>query len=83
MCLAIPAKIKSIDGHMAEVEIGGVSRQVNLQLTPEARENDYVLVHAGFAIHTVDEEEAQQTLSLFEEMGAWEEVSAAEVPKKA
>ncbi len=83
MCLAIPAKIKSIDGHMAEVEIGGVSRQISLELTPEARENDYVLVHAGFAIHTVEEKEAQQTLDLFEEMVALEEGSAAEVPRKA
>ena len=53
---------------MADVEVGGVSRQVSLQLTPEAREGNYVLVHAGFAIHVIDEQEARETLSLLEEL---------------
>ncbi len=70
MCVAIPAKIKKIEGFMADVEVGGVLRQVSLQLTPEAKNDDYVLVHAGFAIQIVDEEEARQTLMLFEELGA-------------
>jgi hydrogenase expression/formation protein HypC len=73
MCVAIPARIISIEGILAEVEVGGVSRQVSLQLTPEAQEGDYVLVHAGFAIHIIDEEEARETLRLFEELGASEE----------
>ncbi|MGQ9694687.1 MAG: HypC/HybG/HupF family hydrogenase formation chaperone [Thermodesulfobacteriota bacterium] len=68
MCVAIPAKITSIDGLWAEVEIGGVSRQVSLQLTPQAKKGDYVLVHAGFAINIVDEIEAQETLKLFAEL---------------
>ena len=72
MCVAIPAKVKSIEGHMAEVEAGGISRKVSLQLTPEARKDDYVLVHAGFAIHVIDEQEARETLRLFEELGALE-----------
>ena len=72
MCVAIPAKVKSIEGHLAEVEVGGISRTVSLQLTPEARKDDYVLVHAGFAIHVIDEQEARQTLRLFEELGALE-----------
>ena len=70
MCVAIPAQIKSIEGVMADVEVGGASRKVSLQLTPEARQGDYVLVHAGFAIHVVDEEEALKTLALFREMEA-------------
>jgi len=73
MCVAIPAKVKSIDGLMADVEIGGVSRQVSLQLTPEAQKDDYVLVHAGFAIHIIDEEEAQETMKLFQELQALED----------
>ena len=73
MCVAIPAKIQSIEGHMAEVEVGGISRTVSLQLTPEARKDDYVLVHAGFAIHVIDEQEARETLRLFKELGALEE----------
>ncbi len=75
MCVAIPAKIKSIDGNMAEVEVGGISRTVSLQLTPEARKDEYVLVHAGFAIHVIDEQEAKETMKLFEELGALEEDS--------
>ena len=70
MCVAIPALVKSIEGSLAEVEVGGVSRQVSLQLTPEAQEGDYVLVHAGFAIHIIDEQEARETLAMFEELMA-------------
>ncbi len=73
MCVAIPARIKSIDGHMAEVEVGGVSRTVSVQLTPEVRKDDYVLIHAGFAIHVIDEQEARETMKLFAELGAPEE----------
>jgi hydrogenase expression/formation protein HypC len=72
MCVAIPVKIKSIQGTMARVEIGGVERQISVQLTPEAKPEDYVLVHAGFAINIVDEQEAMETMKLFEELGAME-----------
>ena len=64
MCLAIPALIRSIEGYRAEVEIGGVKRVVSLQLVPEAKIGDYVLIHTGYAISVVDEEEAQETLRL-------------------
>ena len=73
MCVAIPAKIKSIEGHLAEVEVGGISRTVSVELTPGVRKDDYVLVHAGFAIHVIDEQEAGETMKLFEELGALEE----------
>ena len=72
MCVAIPAKIKSIQESMAQVEVGGVERSASLQLTPEAKLGDYVLIHAGFAIHVIDEQEAKETLKLFEELGALE-----------
>lgn len=68
MCLAVPALIKAVDGAQAQVELGGVERVVSLLFTPEAREGDYVLVHTGFAISVVDEQEAQATLRLFEEL---------------
>jgi hydrogenase expression/formation protein HypC len=68
MCVAIPAQVKSIQGTMGQIEVGGVSRQISLQLTPEAQKGDYVLVHAGFAIHVVDEQEARETLRLLEEL---------------
>ncbi|MBM4329978.1 MAG: HypC/HybG/HupF family hydrogenase formation chaperone [Deltaproteobacteria bacterium] len=72
MCLAIPARVKSIEGIMAEVEVGGVFRKVSLQLTPEVKKDDYVLVHAGFAIHVIDEQEAKETLKLFQELDGLE-----------
>ncbi len=68
MCLAIPTLITSIEGTSARAEIGGVERTISLALTPEARVGDYVLVHTGFAIGVLDEEEAQETLRLLEEL---------------
>jgi hydrogenase expression/formation protein HypC len=68
MCLAIPAQIKSIDGYLAEVELGHLTRQANLQLTPEARVGDYVLLHTGFAINIIDQDEAEETLKLLAEI---------------
>ncbi len=68
MCLAIPALIKSIDGSEAEVEIGGISRKASLMLTPEARVGDYVLLHTGYAINVIDQAEAEETLSLLEQI---------------
>jgi len=68
MCLAIPAKVLSIKDSVAQVDFGsGVSREVNVALV-EAREGDYVLVHAGYAIQVLDEEEAQETLRLWSEI---------------
>ena len=68
MCLAIPALIKSIDGLQAEADIDGVTRQVSLQLTPEAKVGDYVLLHTGYAINVIDPEEAEETLKLLREL---------------
>jgi hydrogenase expression/formation protein HypC len=68
MCLAIPALIKSIDGYQAEADIDGVTRQVSLQLTPEAKVGDYVLLHTGYAISIIDQAEAEETLKLLREI---------------
>jgi hydrogenase expression/formation protein HypC len=68
MCLAIPALIKSIDGQQAEVDIAGVTRQASLQLTPEAKVGDYVLLHTGYAISVIDATEAEETLKLLREI---------------
>ena len=68
MCLAIPALVKSIEDDMALVEIGGVSRKVSIILTPEARIGDYVLLHTGYAINVIDQEEAEETLQLLSEL---------------
>ncbi|MCX7911939.1 MAG: HypC/HybG/HupF family hydrogenase formation chaperone [Dehalococcoidales bacterium] len=68
MCLAIPARIRSISGNHAEAEIEGVVRRISLALTPEARVGDYVLLHTGYAIAIVDEAEAEETLRLLREI---------------
>ena len=68
MCLAIPALVKTIDGQGAEVDIDGVSREVSLQLTPEAKEGDYVLLHTGYAISIIDAAEAEETLKLLKQL---------------
>ena len=68
MCLAIPALVKSIDGYMAEVDVAGISRQISIQLTPDVRIGDYVLLHTGYAINVIDPEEAEETLKLLREL---------------
>ena len=68
MCLAIPALIKLIEDKEADVEIGGITRRISLWLTPEAKVGDYVLIHTGYAINIVDEEEAEETLKLLREI---------------
>ena len=68
MCLAIPALIKSIEDQQAEVDIEGVTRQISLQLTPEAKVGDFVLLHTGYAISIIDETEAEETLKLLREL---------------
>jgi hydrogenase expression/formation protein HypC len=63
MCLAIPALIKSINGHLAVVDIEGITREVSLDLTPEAKIGDYVLLHTGYSISVLDQNEAEETLT--------------------
>ena len=70
MCLAIPSKIVSIDNLFAVIDVFGARKKVSLMLMPEKTTvGDYVLVHAGFAIQKVDEEEAVKTLELLKELG--------------
>ena len=73
MCLAIPVLIKSIEDREAEVEIGGITCRISLWLTPEARVGDYALVHTGYAINILNQEEAEETLRLLEEIAESEE----------
>ena len=68
MCLAVPGKILSIKNSNAEVDFSGVRREVSLDLVPDAKKNDYVLVHAGFAIQVLEPKEAEETLKLFKEI---------------
>jgi len=68
MCLAIPARITRIDNQMATIDMEGAQREVSLLLLDDARIGDYVIVHAGFAIHKIDEAEAMESLKLLREM---------------
>ncbi len=68
MCLAVPGRILEIDGDTARVDFGGITREANVVLVPEAAVDSYVLVHAGFAIQVLNEAEAEETLSLFREL---------------
>ena len=69
MCLAVPGKITEIDGRVARVEYdGGLVREAGLEVVPEAKVGDYVLVHAGYAISLLDESEALETLRTIREM---------------
>ena len=68
MCLAIPAQVREInDNKLATVDILGVTREISLDLTPQAEGGSFVLVHAGFAIEVVDEQFAQETLDLIKQ----------------
>jgi hydrogenase expression/formation protein HypC len=64
MCLAIPSRIVKIDNEIATIDVDGVRRQASLLLLEEPRVGDWVIVHAGFAIHKIDESVAQETLQL-------------------
>lgn len=74
MCLAVPGRIVELydqgDLPMGRVDYGGVVKEACLAYVPGAGVGQYVIVHAGFALNLLDEEEAQETLALFREMGA-------------
>ena len=80
MCLAIPGKITSIPSaidetfRVAKVSFGGITKDVNLSMVPEAKVGDYVLVHVGLAIGIVDEEEAKKTFSYLQQVGELDEL---------
>jgi hydrogenase expression/formation protein HypC len=76
MCLAVPVRVKSINGNEAEVESGGTTYTASISLTPEVKIGDYVLLHTGYAISIIDPEEAEQTIAMLrqmEELGAYED----------
>jgi hydrogenase expression/formation protein HypC len=67
MCLAIPARILDISGDIATVDFGGITREVDISLV-DVKKDDYVIIHAGFAIEKLDETDAVNTLKLFREL---------------
>jgi hydrogenase expression/formation protein HypC len=77
MCLAIPAKVIELRAdHGALVDIGGVRKEISLGLVEDVGVGDYVIVHVGYALARLDEEEAARTLALFAEMDALETMEA-------
>lgn len=84
MCLAIPGKLISITAELdqtfrrGKVSFGGITKEVNLSMIPEAKLGDYVLVHVGVAIGIVDEEEAMQTFDYLRQMGEVDEITHQE-----
>ncbi len=77
MCLAIPARIEELTtpGN-AIVNLGGVRKEISLALVDDAQPGDYVIVHVGYALQKLDQEEAERTLALFAEMGEMAELRA-------
>jgi hydrogenase expression/formation protein HypC len=79
MCLAVPGKIVSVEGddsilRAGKVNFGGVIKRVNLSYVPEAKAGDYVIVHVGFALSVVDEEEAKQVFEYLKTIGELSEI---------
>lgn len=80
MCLSIPGKLMSIDASLddtfrkGKVSFGGIIKEVNLCMTPEANLGDYVLVHVGVSLSVIDEKEALQTFEYLKQMGETEEL---------
>jgi hydrogenase assembly chaperone HypC/HupF len=67
MCLAIPGKIVRIEGDIGEIDFGGVIRKANITMV-EAKVGEWAVIHAGFAIEIMDEEEARETIALWNEV---------------
>jgi hydrogenase expression/formation protein HypC len=69
MCLALPARVvELLSGQRAVVDLGGVRKEVSIDLVDDAQVDDYVIIHVGYAIGKIDPEEAQRTLALFAEL---------------
>jgi len=86
MCLGIPAQIVELsdpESGIARAEISGVRREISVALCPEARVGDWVLVHVGFALAMLDEEQAMDTLALLEQMGEAYEQEVGEIRASA
>lgn len=67
MCLGVPMQVKTIENEVATCEIDGVQREASLMMLDDVKVGDYVLIHAGFAIEKIDDDEAQLTLKALRE----------------
>ena len=71
MCLAVPARVIAVQAeqYRASVSLGGIVKEVAIDLVPEVRVDDYVLIHVGYALNILDQAEAEKTLALLDEAG--------------
>ncbi len=89
MCLAIPGKLESITAQlddvfrMGRVSFGGIIKEVNLSMTPEAKPGDYLLVHVGVALQIVDEAEALETFRYLQQIGELEDLGPNGLPDRS
>jgi hydrogenase expression/formation protein HypC len=74
MCLAVPMRVMTVSQGTGTAEIGGVKKTVSFLMCPDAKVDDYVIVHAGFAIEILDEKEALERLQLFREMTGFDDL---------
>jgi hydrogenase expression/formation protein HypC len=85
MCLAIPGRVDEIFDRkgvrMARVDFGGVTRETCVEYVPAVKTGDYVLVHVGFALSVIDQEEAERTYRLLEELNQLGELDVAQPPE--
>jgi len=86
MCLAVPGRLLSVAGEdpltrVGRVDFGGIVKEINLAFVPEARVDDYVLVHVGFALTVIDESEAVQVFEALREMGELLDAEAGRFPE--
>jgi len=77
MCLAVPGKIIAITGdsplsRLGQIDFSGISKEISLAYLPEAQLNDYVIVHAGFALSIIDQQEAVASLAVFQQLDDFE-----------
>jgi hydrogenase expression/formation protein HypC len=79
MCLAVPLRLISVNGTDAVGEVGGIQREVSVMMTPDVKVGDYVIVHAGFAIQVLDQQEAEENLELLRQIGEAAEQKQEEV----
>ncbi|MCF8237633.1 MAG: HypC/HybG/HupF family hydrogenase formation chaperone [Saprospiraceae bacterium] len=89
MCLAIPGKLESISAQLDDVfrlgrvSFGGIIKEVNLSMTPEAKPGDYLLVHVGVALQIVDEAEALETFRYLQQVGELEDLGPSPFPERS
>ncbi len=75
MCVAAPMKVIEIEGNTVRAELGGITKEARLDIVDERPKlGDYVIIHAGFALHRIDPEEAKMSLELWKEMGVIDEI---------